>query len=356
MKYNDKHPIYNIFVKYFQTYPQYEFLQEKDFNKVQSIMESEAMELSGIVKIKYSRRPDLIKSFVESKQNPLIIVDESVHSMAVLSQINCNYEGMEQTCFYSSDLRIASKSSLRFKVQFRTFYLNIIKEIPNTCFTAILKQNSKAIDTLSQGKGGLFYNPLVEYLSRSIFILPTILLLRPRELEQNYNIISSDDRREEYLQRKLEAVYFAHEVARDDESFLIMRDDKVKGYFSIKRPQYRSLLVEIQSKILRFGLNLLGKLFKKNYSQKIPWVYLTNLYIDDDISKDEILSFILKYLYTKKIITDGEVFLICSDIKNQYKLKGAFPQVKISGIFFDVSGEKKEEYPDEEFHLNPLFL
>ncbi len=326
--------------------------KEDEYNDIHDLLETESMDLSGDVKLKYSRRPDLFSSYLESGQIPAIITDEKKKFLGVVSEMDISRFGECSKIYYTSDLRISKQAGMRTRANFRKAYLEVLKTLPNDCFTVVLKDNEKAIQALTRNQSDLYYNKVYEYLSRAILILPSINFLP--EPKHNLEIVEgSDDNFKSNLQSRSS---FSNTVSKNDKSFIIKEKGKTVAQFSICRPALRSLFIEAQSKKKKFWLKAVKTLFSHDYERKIPWVYLTSLYLGPGQDKESVIKKIIKYLYSKKELNTGELFLLCHGAREQLRLRLPLPQFLTYGNLYKVSDCNYTEELVEPIHLNPLSL
>ena len=326
--------------------------KKEEYNDIHDLLEGEAMDLSGDVKLKYSRRPDLFTSYLESGQIPAIITDTKKKFLGVVSEMLIHRYGQSSKIYYTSDLRISKQAGMRTRANFRKAYLEVLKTLPNECYTVVLKDNEKAIQALTRNQSDLFYNKVYEYLSRSILILPTLSLLK--EPKNSYEISEGSD---DLFSRNLESKSsFSHRIGDNDKIFIIKEKGRTIAQFSICRPILRSLFIEAQSKRKKFWLKAVKTFFNHDYERKIPWVYLTSLYLDPAQNKELVIKKIIKYLYSNNELRTGELFLLCHGTREQFNLKLPLPQFLTYGNLYKVSDSNYCEELVGPIHLNPLSL
>jgi len=326
--------------------------QEKEYSSLHNLLESEVMQLGDLANLRYTRRPDLLASYFESLQLPGIITDSQNQFIAAINKTKIIRDGIFQDVYYASDLRISKDASLRIKARFRKSYQALIQELNGEVYTAVLKENQAAIKAFSSKKHQLFYHPVYEYVSRSILVLPTLRMLKSR-----YQHIKIKQGRDEvYEARKQKTCSFCHLTGEWDSYFQLKIEGKTIGAFTIARPKNRSLLVEPKRRSTNWWLKLAKFFFNFDYSEKLPWVYLTSLYIDPDFDKSEMMKLIIKYLYQQKIINSGELLLLCHGQTEQITLRLPTPQVVTNGILFLVSTQEQFSSLDGEVHINPICL
>lgn len=326
---------------------------EEQYNSLHNVIEEELMELKQFVNIKYSRRPDLIESFRESQQIPAIITDQKAQFLAVISEIAVTSMGETKSIYYNSDLRISKKAGIKIRMKFRKTYVDLLRQIDRECYTVVLKDNQKAINALTKNNSDLFYHAIYEYTSRSILVLPSLLLLTHKL--KDLKIIKGRDL--EYERSKRNSSSFSHNTSESDQYFLIQKHKKTVGSFSLARPIGRNLKVEAKSKYVRLWISFANMVFSHRYEEKLPWTYITSLYLDDEIDLSECLKMMMKYLFRKKKIVSGEILLFCHHPRELLKLELIAPIIKTNGILYRVSTDKTPPNPlTGPIYLNPLNL
>ncbi len=326
---------------------------EDEYTSLHKVFEEEMMELKKNVNIKYSRKPDLVGSFIESLQIPAIITDKKNLFLAVLSEMFITQCGEKKKIYYASDLRVSKRAGIKVRMKFRKTYVDLLRQLDHECYTVVLKDNQKAINALTKNKSDLFYHPVYEYTSRSILVLPTISLISNKL--NGLRIIEGRD--SVYEDVKIKSSAFAHFTSDNDKYFLIQKDGLTVGSFSLVRPVGRTLNIEAKSNYVRFWINMANKVFSHNYEEKLPWIYMTSFFLNEDIDKSECLKLMLKYLYKKKVILSGEIFLICHSTNHFSDLKVMAPVIKTNAILFRVTTKEKAPLPlSGPVYLNPLNL
>lgn len=334
----------------------YSLATKKHEDHIHKILEMESMVIKDFVEIKYSRRPHLLKSYNESGISPLIVIDDKKTSLGVIGEMSVYYNGKKADALYSCDLRISKNAPLKFRLKFRDIYLSVIKKMPVPCFTVVLKDNIRAIKALASEKKGIFYNPLFEYTSRSLLVLPTIKLLKKNHFDKKYSIEVANIESLAYLENKFKLSSFAHPITLDKNSYVIKEAGKIKGFFSTKRPKYKNLFINSNSMLVSLWIFIIKIFFGHNFNKKIPWHYIANLIIDDDMDQRFVLNYIMRYLHDNKKLKYGEIILICHPTNQKFIPNCLCPEFLTTGIFFKVS-DKKEVFADNKpFYINPLYL
>ncbi|MCB0411578.1 MAG: hypothetical protein KDD22_03585 [Bdellovibrionales bacterium] len=352
---NENYSIQKIMPKVLENLEQYQEATPKEHEVVQSILESEPMDLSGLAELKYSRRPNLIQSYRESGQNPFVITDRNLAFVGVVSQMQAFVKGVLQTIYYTSDLRFAKESGVRAKMHFRNLYSEILKSLPSLCFTSVLDQNEKALAALTSKKKGIFYHPVHSYQIRSLLILPTLKWFKQKR--RNFQFIEGHPAAPDYLLKKFSDARFAHKVDLSQRYWGIARNGQMVGLFSIHQPEFRSIQVRSKSRFISLWMRAARWAFRKDYSEKIPWKYLTHFYLDDFYDKGPVLREILQFAYAHNILEAGDLFLVCHNKDDKVDLNGVFcPQFLTSGTLYEVNQSETPSIEKGRYYLNPLYL
>lgn len=338
---------------YLKEDPDFHLAEDREFEQLHRILEEEGMELKNFVDLKYSRRPSLVDSYLESMQIPAIVTDKKNHFLGVMSEMPIESFGKEEKVYYTSDLRVSKKAGIRTRMNFRKMYVNVLRQINADCFTVVLKDNQKAINALTKNKNDLHYSSVYEYKSRSILVLPSLKLASVKtaglEVENGRSV--------EFENSKKKNSPFSHSTCAEDDYFLIKREGKIVGSFSLSRPKNRSLRVEAKNGITRFWVGLANRLFSHNYEEKLPWLYMTSFYLNDDIDRADCVRLIVKSLYQRKFIRSGEIFLFCHDAKEALDLNLFSPEFNANGLLFRVSADSPNQKELKgPVYLNPICL
>lgn len=351
--------------------PLFKISPRKDEESLHGLLESRGMKIGRNIDLCYSRRPNLWKSFEESRQRPLFFSDEmSEQFMAVLSETTCYYKKEKAITYYNSDLRVKKGAPLTLTKSYRDVYRSLIDLIPNSspCVAAVMDDNHKAIRALTSAKNPFVYNKMFGYEARSIIVLPSIKLSRPSGLENlEVRKVCKSDQLERFLENYLKECDFSNDILESrykqdaEDEFVIKRDEKILGYFSFYRPRYRCLIVKSSSLWLRFIL-LMIKLFSgENLAKKVPWVYLSSLVLLDELEgREEVLSAIIQKGFQEKRISYGDVVLMTLPHGKAPKLKGSTflrCPVFINNIgLYRVESYKTDRMLKGEIHLDPTEL
>lgn len=349
-----KHSFYDQMEQILEHFSELEFYEQKKETQAFEILETQKMALGDGLDIIYSRRPNLIESFEESKQKPLIVMSKENSFIGVLSEVNFLYFGKNISAFYTSDLRMKSSASKKMKISFRPFYKEMIKNISRPCYSAVLKDNEKAINSLTKGKSGIYYHPLIDYVNLSIPILPTIKLMPISSKNLKLKYVS--ELPSTFLKTVLCHIDFSHDIHLGDVNFVVEKDQKIIGFFSITRPKRRSLKVKTSKRYLNLLMKTLKGIFNVDYSEKIPWVYMTNKVIKADINENQLLKFVLKKLLMDKKLQSAELFLCTSTQKELENLNIFAPKICTHGTFYEISMNPSRPRLLKQAHLNPMYL
>lgn len=331
---------------------------ENNYNeeRIHQILESEAMDISGFVKLSYSRRPSLQHSYSEAGKVPYILVNKEHTFLGVISEIQASWLGKKEKLYYSSDLRITPKASWKVRKEFREIYSKIIKQLPRPCLTVILKKNIKAMLAFSKRNTGIIYDPLYEYTTRSFLILPTLKLMKMSSFDKLYRIEKGNTESHDYISKKVASSLFAHSSAPESRHYVIKKNEIIKGVFSLRRPKHQSFLISPQSKSSNLWFKLAKKFFKRDFSKKMSWVYLTNLILDDDMPKSLTLESITCFLYKTNQIKTGDVFLICHPKDGSIKMSCLCPQFLTDATIFEVASKANKYEEQKNCYLDPIQL
>ena len=335
-----------------KSFKEFYVANEDDYQDIHHLLENESMELSDYVRLKYTRRPDLFGSYLESGQIPAIITDKEKKFLGVVSETSIMQYGESRKVYYTSDLRISKSAGLRTRANFRKAYLEVLAELPHDCYTVVLKDNERAIKALTRGQSDLYYHKVYEYVSRAIVVLPTFRLIKVRS--DKFDIYEENNH--SYVKEKIEKSAFANIVNEEDTVFCIRKVGKVVGQFSISRPDKRSLFVESKSTKVSFWLKALRMIFGHEYERKIPWCYITSLYLDEDLNKSEVIEYICRYLYLKNYISSGELLLLCHGAKESINPHLYAPEFLTRGNLYKVSSCNYATEFGGEVYLNPIAL
>ena len=339
--------------QYIEEEKDFHLASEAEYEALHQVLEEEGMELKNFLDLKYSRRPGLVESYLESMQVPAIVTDRKNNFLGVMSEMTIRSYEKEKDIFYTSDLRLSKGAGIRTRMNFRKMYVNVLRQIELECFTVVLKDNIKAINALTKNKFDLHYYPVYEYTSRSILVLPTF-----RFLSNSLKGVRIQEGRDlEFESEKRALSCFSHDSSQEDEYFQLIEGQRTVASFSISRPKNRNLRVEAKTNSVRFWINFANKLFSHDYEQKLPWIYLTSLYIDPQLDRSECLKLIMKYLYKRGKIKKGEIFLFCHDAKEQVELKVMAPEFKVNGVLFRVTADQPDTTElSGPIYLNPICL
>lgn len=355
-------------------YPNYKVVDRSDEEIAHQILESQGMQLLHNLSLSYSRRPDLWKSFSDSNQKALVFFERESHcAIAALSESEIYYNQKKITTYYSSDLRLTPKASMRVRKEFREVYQKFILAIPPeaVCTTAILKDNIRAMNTFTKGTNSLFYNEVFEYLIRTIVVMPTIFFNKKPALA-GYKVLqlSQHPNREEELIHFIgsfqKTADFSNDIlssrARKEtrDEFIIEKEGKIAGYFSLVRPVSRSIYVKTTSVWIKTLLKMLSIFSRSNLTEKLPWVYLTSLVLSEDLQKEpHVISRVIMELRRFNRLKTGELLLLTHPKTGAYtheKENSAFilkcPQILNTGVIFQVETHKADRKLNGAIHVD----
>lgn len=368
----------NEIEKIISDYPNFKVVEKADESIAHEILESQGMQLLENLRLSYSRRPDLWKSFEDSNQRALIFF-EHVQKTAIgaVSEGDCYYLKKPTTSYYTSDLRLSPKTSMRVRRDFREFYQKFINILPtdSICTTAILKDNIKAMNAFTRGSSTMFYNEMFEYLIRTIVILPGIFFNLRRKIK-DYEVVQLENQPEceaelnRFIHDFENKADFSNNILKSrelkkskEDEFIILKDNKIEGYFSLLRPISRSIFVQTTSVWMRMMLKLLSLFSRSDLSEKLPWVYITSMVFSDELkSKSNLLSLIIMELRHSRRLKTGELLLMIHPKTGEYakeKDSGFIlkcPQVISTGVIFRVEPEKHDRSLKGQVHIDPSEL
>lgn len=334
-----------------ESYPLYKVAHRDSYPAIMDFIESEKMVLNKNINLAYSRRPFLEESFLEGNQFPLMVVDDEVKFFGCISEMKSVFAGKDVDYYYTSDLRISSFASKKVKGTFRSFFRSMIEKMDHPCYTAVLKENKRAIETLTKGKSGIYYNKLFDYFTITIPVIHRFVRLNKKNQVICEKIKSLDEECFDIVDTTLD---FSHGIFDEGSHFKIYKDDQFVGFATMTRPKKRKIYVECHNLKLKILSKFLKLVYKENYEEKIPWCYLTNFFTRNDIDVNELRDEFLKIMIKEKYIRAGELILIAGDKNLDTKLR--FPVIKTDGSFYDVSTIKKDFSLLHRVSLNPLCL
>lgn len=359
-------------------YPHFKVVEKSDEHIAHEILESQGMQLLENLRLTYSRRPDLWKSFSDSNQRALVFYEKDNRTtIAAFSEGEAYYNHQLTENYYSSDLRMHPKAGIKIRKDFREVYQEFISELPanSICTTAILKDNLKAMNAFTRGSSNLFYNQMFEYFIRTIVILPSIFFnKRPKIKDHSIVALKDFPQKEEELKTFLSdyqktAVFSndiikSREIKENPEEFLIIKDDKICGFFAVLRPTSRSIYVQTTSAWIKILLKIMSVFSRTDLSEKLPWIYLTSLVLSPKLKQeDNIISTIIMELRRFKVLKTGELFLLLhskmdvftkEDLESKFILK--CPQIVNTGVIFRVETQKHDRGLQGSIHIDPSEL
>ncbi len=356
-------------------YPHFKVVEKSDEHIAHEILESQGMQLLENLRLTYSRKPDLWKSFSDSNQRALVFYEKDLHTtIAAFSEGEIYYNQKRTENYYSSDLRLTPKATMRIRKDFREVYQKFIAALPedSICTTAILKDNLKAMNAFTRGSVGLFYNQMFEYFIRTIVILPTIVFNKSPGIKGHKIVLLKDhaeklDELKLFLKNYQESAVFSNDLIRSREvktearEFLILKDDVISGYFSLLRPTSRSIYVQTTSIWIKILLKIMSIFSRTDLSVKLPWVYLTSIVLSQELKdRPNILSNIILSLRRFKALKTGELLLLLhpkSENFGKESLESSFmlkcPQIVNTGVIFRVETAKHDRSLHGSIHLDP---
>jgi hypothetical protein len=266
---------------------------------------------------------------------------------------------------------------MRIRRDFREVYQKLITALPekSICTTAILKDNIKAMNTFTRGSTTMFYNEMFEYLIRTIVILPGIFFNLRRKIKghkvvQLENYPEREDELNRFIKNFEEKADFSNNILKSrvlkkskEDEFIILKNDKIEGYFSLLRPVSRSIFVQTTSVWIKMMLKLLSVFSKSDLSEKLPWVYVTSMVFSDELkSSPNLLSLIIMELLHSKRLKTGELLLMVHSKTGEFAKEktSSFilkcPQVINTGVIFRVETQKHDRKLSGSVHIDPSEL
>jgi hypothetical protein len=374
MKYTDQ-SFQNKIENIVALYPQFKIVEKSDEETAHQILESQGMQLLKDLRLTYSRRPNLWKSFSDSNQAALVFYEKDLKStIAAFSEGEAFYNQRKITNYYSSDLRMTPKATIKIRKDFREVYQQFIAELPvdAICTTAILKDNIKAMNAFTRGATTLFYNVMFEYFIRTIVVLPTIYFNKKSKLH-GYSVTKITESSEtvsglkNFLESYQTKAQFSNDLVKSRlnkagaDEFIILKDEKIVGYFSLFRPTSRSIYVQTSSVWIKALLKLLSLFSNSDLTKKLPWVYLTSLVLSDELKKEaNLITYVIQQLLKFKALKSGELLLLIhpkdqnfgsESIDSRFLLK--CPQVINTGVMFRVESKKEDRSVNGSVHIDP---
>jgi hypothetical protein len=356
-------------------YPQFKIVENADEEIAHQILESQGMQLLQNVRLTYSRRPGLWKSFSDSNQRALVFYEREMHTtIAAFSEGAVYYNQTRITNYYSSDLRMTPKATIKIRKDFREVYQKFICELPTDaiCTTAILKDNLKAMNAFTRGSTTLFYNAMFEYFIRTLVVLPSIFLNKVTAIKElkTVSLEKFPERLPElksFLKNFQEKADFsndlisAREIKSNAAEFIITKDNIIVGYFALHRPTSRSIYVQTSSVWVKSLLKVMSLFSRSDLTKKLPWVYLTSLVLSDDLKKEStLISYVIHQLIKSKALKIGELLLLIHPKNLPYanesiskKFFMMCPQIINTGVIFRVESKKEDRSVNGSIHIDP---
>ncbi len=355
MEKNREHSLYPYLNERLQKTLNFSLHQSVNDVYAHEMFESTPMKLSNLAEIRFSRKPSLDKSFFESGLNPLMMVEKDYQAIGVIAEQSAYLSGQQENCYYTSDLRMKSGTPLKIFKEFLAIYSETIQQIKKSCFTVILKDNLRAMKVLTGRLKGLKYWPIYEYESKSILVLPTIKLLSKNK---KLSVSLSNDKKklEIYISKHYKKNYFSHPVDLNNDNYIFTENGEIKGTFSIGEPNNRKMQVKSLSKRVSTLLALATFFTGHRYKETIPWKYVTNFMVDDELINNKLLSTLLKFLYSKKIIKSGDLLLFCHDVGQYQNFSYLGPVISTNGFLFEINNGESEIPPNQQCSINPMSL
>ena len=348
-------PLYNFLSKTCEEFPFMKVADQSDYPELQELIEAEGMKVNGIGEIFYSRKPDIEASFSECNHKPVIITDTSRSIFCAASEINIIENGELKTVYYTSDLRMKKNIDRKVKAKFRLFYQSFLEKLDKECFTAILKSNKDAIHSLCSKRSNLNYNEYFDYSSETITINPLLKFIRLQ-----YELVPKEEipkaQLEKFLREYKKSSIFTHSIDEQEQAYAMLDGKKVIGFISLKKPEHRKIFLYPQNSFIKRMFYFSKLFFGVDYTKKIPWVYTTQLIVSSHYQKSHLIKVLLKQLYSKRILKNGDVFIFCHNDKALKKhLSKLLPQITIDATMYNIS-QKQIPKVDAPVILSALTL
>jgi hypothetical protein len=338
-----------------EKYKYVRMVKPEDNEELLTFFESISMEC-GPISMKYCRRPDILKSFEEQSENSYIFVylneDETIGGFGslIVNKLFINGEAVQAA--YYADMRLSPTLCRKAHVESRKIYaesLKRYKEIEELkdvkyFYTAILKENEKALQALTKKKRGIIYHELCEY--------NVVSLLKIRKSKVNPKFTTeiskiSNPSKEITLNRLFQNQENHHERV------LIKDGNKILLSATIKKMKGRSLIISNAPKYLQFLCRLLPLLMRPALKVNKEFVqrYITDLYFDDShYTKDELFFVFLQFIrnlpeYQR---THAYSFIHQKNDNLSKSLSRCISQIT-TGILFQVTSDDEEQtiFPDD---------
>lgn len=332
-----------------QKYKYVRMVKPEDNDELLSFLEGIAMDC-GPIAMKYCRRPNIIKSFQEQSSEAYIFVylneDETIGGFGSLLVNELFVNGQKVKAGYYADMRLSPTLTRKAHLQSRQIYAETLanyKEIEELkdikyFYTAILKDNQKAINALTKKKRGIHYHELCEYNVTTLLKI-TRSLKRPRftvkvETQLNSTLLN---RHKRFLQR-----------TKNDHKVITLSDkDKVIFSASIKKMKTRNLIITRAPKYLEFFCKILP-IFRRpslKLNKEFVQKYITDIYFyDSKYSEDDIFCEFLQYIRRLPDYKETHAFSFIQQHEALHKKSlGKCITHKTTGLLFQVTSDKEEQ-------------
>jgi hypothetical protein len=342
-----------------EKYKYVRMVEPQDNEELLTFLESIPMEC-GPISMKYCRRPDILKSFKEQSENSYIFVylneDESIGGFGSLIVNKLFVNGESVQAAYYADMRLSPTLSRKAHIQSRQIYaesLKCYKEIEELkdvkyFYTAILKNNEKAIHALTKKKRGIIYHELCEYDVSSILKVRRSIVPSKFSIELSSEINPPTDSENNRLlqnnKNKHEKIIIKHGA----ETVFTATIKKMKGRSLVisKAPKYLQILCRLLPILRRPALKV-----NKEFVQR----YITDLFFNDsNFTKDEIFFAFLQYIRNHPQYKDTHAYSFIHQKNDDLtrSLKRCITQVT-TGILFQVTSDDEVQtiFPDKSTEI-----
>lgn len=332
-----------------EKYKYVRMVRPEDNQDLHNFLESISMEC-GPLDIQYSRKPDIFASFNEQSDRYYIFVylnnDFSIGGFGslIIKKMYINEEFVEAG--YYADMRLSPKLGRKGHIQSRQIYAESLKrykeieEIKNVkyFYTAILKNNEKALNALTKNKRGIHYHKITEYRVQSL------LKINYRKPNDKFNV--SYNKNFNYLESYLKKISFQENPSQQN-TITIERDGKVLMSAVLKKMKYRNLIITRASLSLMTLGRLLPLLKRPSIKVKKEFVqrYITDIvFYDSKFSKDELMNELLSFIRLSNdySTTHAYSFIVQKSDDLTKSLSRCFTEETI-GILFQVTSDLEDK-------------
>ena len=330
-------------------------VEDKDNKELATFLESIPMEC-GPINLSYSRRPNVIDSFNEqSKENYIFIYENEDNSIGGFGSLIINelyINGEKCKAGYYADMRLSPKISRKTHVQSRQIYaetlarykeINELKDI-KYFYTAILKNNTKALNALTKKKRGINYHELCEY------DVLTLLKIKPQKTKKNFTVELKQNNQNAPKHRLFQM------VNNNYDQIIIKEDEKILFSATLKKMKGRHILVTKAPKLLQLLCRLLPLIKRPQIQLNKEFVqrYITDIVFYDQSQKEDILKTFFNYIYQSQEYKETHAYSFINQRNACLKkyLKGCIFE-ETTGILFQVTcdDETQSIFPEQDTEI-----